>query len=273
MVPARGRRGWGDCGGPFSFTHSLPRLDVVNLRGARRCRLSLTDAARGATSRRRRHGEAAEDRAPGGGAGRSTRGRRPARGDGGRSGRAGRAGPAGVRARRRGPGGLGAVRSRRAGARGRQSHRGAEGAGGVDRRSASRRDARAARSRRRRRGATLAASADSGQVDEAAATEVGTATAALALAEARLRAEVLQVLTPEQRAGCQKRAAERAERFAEAGRAPQVAASNRADGRPGRLNPASSRIFVRSAHRRGPCAARNLPHTLDAQFSSPQVCR
>jgi Spy/CpxP family protein refolding chaperone len=62
---------------------------------------------------------------------------------------------------------------------------------------------------------TLAASAESGQVDEAAATEVGTASAALALAEARLRAEVLQILTPEQRAAVQKRAAERAERFAE----------------------------------------------------------
>jgi Spy/CpxP family protein refolding chaperone len=62
---------------------------------------------------------------------------------------------------------------------------------------------------------TLAASADSGQVDEAAATEVGSASAALALAEARLRAEVLQILTPEQRAAVQKRAAERAERFSE----------------------------------------------------------
>jgi Spy/CpxP family protein refolding chaperone len=62
---------------------------------------------------------------------------------------------------------------------------------------------------------TLSASADSGQVDEAAATEVGNASAALALAEARLRAEVLQLLTPEQRALVQKRAAERAERFSE----------------------------------------------------------
>jgi Spy/CpxP family protein refolding chaperone len=62
---------------------------------------------------------------------------------------------------------------------------------------------------------TLAASAESGQVDEALATEVGQASAALALAEARLRAEVLQILTPEQRAAVQKRAAERAERFEE----------------------------------------------------------
>ena len=62
---------------------------------------------------------------------------------------------------------------------------------------------------------TLTASADGGQVDEAAATEVGHASAALALAEARLRAEVLQVLTPEQRAEVQKRAVERAARFSE----------------------------------------------------------
>jgi Spy/CpxP family protein refolding chaperone len=52
-------------------------------------------------------------------------------------------------------------------------------------------------------------------VDAAAATEVGTASAALALAEARLRAEVLQVLTPEQRAAVRQRASERAERFSE----------------------------------------------------------
>jgi periplasmic protein CpxP/Spy len=62
---------------------------------------------------------------------------------------------------------------------------------------------------------TLAAAADRGQVDEAAATEVGHASAALALAEARLRAEVLQLLTPEQRAAVQQRAAERAERQSE----------------------------------------------------------
>jgi Spy/CpxP family protein refolding chaperone len=61
----------------------------------------------------------------------------------------------------------------------------------------------------------LAASVERGQVDDAAANEVGAASAALALAEARMRVEVLQVLTPEQRAAVQKRAAERAERFKE----------------------------------------------------------
>jgi Spy/CpxP family protein refolding chaperone len=60
---------------------------------------------------------------------------------------------------------------------------------------------------------TLVASADTGQADEAAASEVGNASAALALAEARLRVEVLQLLTPEQRAAVHKHAAERAERF------------------------------------------------------------
>jgi Spy/CpxP family protein refolding chaperone len=59
----------------------------------------------------------------------------------------------------------------------------------------------------------LAASAESGRVDEAAANDVGTASAALALAEARMRAEVFQLLTPEQRAAIQKRAEERAQRF------------------------------------------------------------
>ena len=61
----------------------------------------------------------------------------------------------------------------------------------------------------------LAASVDRGQVDDAAANDVGAASAALALAEARLRVEVLHVLTPEQRAAVQKRAAERAEHFKE----------------------------------------------------------
>ena len=61
----------------------------------------------------------------------------------------------------------------------------------------------------------LMASADGGQPNESLATEVGNASAALALAEARLRADVLQVLTPEQRAAVQKRATERAERFAD----------------------------------------------------------
>jgi len=59
----------------------------------------------------------------------------------------------------------------------------------------------------------LAASAESGHVDDAAANDVGAASAALALAEARMRAEVFQLLTPEQRAAVQKRADERAERF------------------------------------------------------------
>ena len=61
----------------------------------------------------------------------------------------------------------------------------------------------------------LAASVERGQVDDAAANDVGAASAALALAEARMRLEVLQVLSPEQRAAVQKRAAERAERFKE----------------------------------------------------------
>jgi Spy/CpxP family protein refolding chaperone len=61
----------------------------------------------------------------------------------------------------------------------------------------------------------LAASVDRGQVDEAAANQVGTATAALALAQARIRADVLQVLTPEQREAMQKRRDARAERMAE----------------------------------------------------------
>lgn len=64
-----------------------------------------------------------------------------------------------------------------------------------------------------RRALTL--SAESGRVDDAAANEVGAASAALALAEAHMRAEVFQVLTPEQRATIQKRAAERAARQSE----------------------------------------------------------
>jgi len=59
----------------------------------------------------------------------------------------------------------------------------------------------------------LTASAESGRVDDAAANDVGAASAALALAEARMRAEVFQLLTPEQRAAVQKRGEERAERF------------------------------------------------------------
>ena len=59
----------------------------------------------------------------------------------------------------------------------------------------------------------LTASAENGRVDDAAANDVGAASAALALAEARMRAEVFQLLTPEQRAAVQKRADERAQRF------------------------------------------------------------
>ena len=59
----------------------------------------------------------------------------------------------------------------------------------------------------------LAVSAESGRVDDAAANDVGAASAALALAEARMRAEVFQLLTPEQRAAIQKHAQERAQRF------------------------------------------------------------
>ena len=45
----------------------------------------------------------------------------------------------------------------------------------------------------------LQASAESGQVDQNQASELGAATAALAAARAQTHAEVLQVLTPEQR--------------------------------------------------------------------------
>jgi len=62
---------------------------------------------------------------------------------------------------------------------------------------------------------TLAASAERGQVDEAAAGEVGEASGALALAQARIRSEVLQLLTPEQRAEVQKRSEARDEGVAE----------------------------------------------------------
>jgi Spy/CpxP family protein refolding chaperone len=59
----------------------------------------------------------------------------------------------------------------------------------------------------------LTASAESGRVDDAAANDVGAASAALALAEARMRAEVFQLLTPEQRAAVRKHADDRTERF------------------------------------------------------------
>jgi len=51
----------------------------------------------------------------------------------------------------------------------------------------------------------LAASVESGQVDEGKATELGQATSALALARARLHADVLGVLTAEQKAELAKR--------------------------------------------------------------------
>jgi Spy/CpxP family protein refolding chaperone len=51
----------------------------------------------------------------------------------------------------------------------------------------------------------LAASVQSGQVDEGKATELGQAQSALALARARLQADVLAVLTPEQKAELAKR--------------------------------------------------------------------
>jgi protein CpxP len=58
----------------------------------------------------------------------------------------------------------------------------------------------------------LQASAETGQVDENAAMELGAATSALAVAESRARAEVIQVLTPEQRAKLQERREEMAQR-------------------------------------------------------------
>ena len=51
----------------------------------------------------------------------------------------------------------------------------------------------------------LAASAESGQVDESKASELGQATSALALARARLQADVFNVLTAEQKAELAKR--------------------------------------------------------------------
>ena len=56
----------------------------------------------------------------------------------------------------------------------------------------------------------LSASAQSGQVDESKATELGQATSALALARARLQTDVLAVLTPEQKAELTKRREEMA---------------------------------------------------------------
>ena len=50
----------------------------------------------------------------------------------------------------------------------------------------------------------LTAAAENGQVEDVQAQEYGAATAALAVAQARVRAEVVQLLTPEQRALVQK---------------------------------------------------------------------
>ena len=66
---------------------------------------------------------------------------------------------------------------------------------------------------------TLAASADRGQVDEAAAAEVGTATAALALAEARLAPRCCRCSRPSSGPQLQKRREAREERFAAPSRA------------------------------------------------------
>jgi hypothetical protein len=119
-------------------------------------------------------------------------------------GRAGRTRTAGIRARRR-PGGLGLFGPAAAGSRPRtspttqkdevkaivDSHR-VEMRGLLDRQAQARR--------------ALAASAESGQVDDAAANEVGAASAALALAEARMRAEVFQLLDARAEGGGPKRA-------------------------------------------------------------------
>ncbi|HEY6508498.1 MAG TPA: Spy/CpxP family protein refolding chaperone, partial [Vicinamibacterales bacterium] len=51
----------------------------------------------------------------------------------------------------------------------------------------------------------LAASAETGQVDESKAVELGAAVSALALGRARAQAEALAVLTPDQRAELTKR--------------------------------------------------------------------
>ena len=69
----------------------------------------------------------------------------------------------------------------------------------------------------------LQASAETGQVDENAAAELGSATSALAVAESRARAEVMQLLTPEQRAKLQERREEREQRR----QARQAAATDR----------------------------------------------
>lgn len=54
----------------------------------------------------------------------------------------------------------------------------------------------------------LSASAETGQVDDSKAAELGTATSALALAQARLQADLYAVLTPEQKAELDQRRAQ-----------------------------------------------------------------
>ena len=61
----------------------------------------------------------------------------------------------------------------------------------------------------------LTAAAENGQVEDVQAQEYGAATAALAVAQARVRAEVSQLLTPEQRALVQKQRDETQQWFAE----------------------------------------------------------
>jgi Spy/CpxP family protein refolding chaperone len=61
----------------------------------------------------------------------------------------------------------------------------------------------------------LTAAAENGQVEDVQAQEYGAATAALAVAHARVRAEVVQLLTPEQRVQVQKRRDELQQRFSE----------------------------------------------------------
>jgi Spy/CpxP family protein refolding chaperone len=71
----------------------------------------------------------------------------------------------------------------------------------------------------------LTAAAENGQVEDAQAQEYGAATAALAVVQARVRAEVAQLLTPEQQAQIQKHRQEMQQWFSERpdrpGRRPQ----------------------------------------------------
>lgn len=61
----------------------------------------------------------------------------------------------------------------------------------------------------------MQASAQNGQVNEAEAAEFGNASAALALVEARVRSQVLELLTPEQRFEVQTRRAQMEQRLAD----------------------------------------------------------